>query len=91
MSKIMNTPLAFSIWKVDLPAVETDSKGRPFVRIPDPDNPGETIHFISLPGDGAEELFTLAAAYLALAQHAEAGAAVADDVIANAYSFGGGE
>lgn len=71
MSRIMNTPLAYSVWKVDLPDVETDKKGRPFVRIPDPDNPGETIHFISLPGDGPEELFTLAAAYLALAQHAE--------------------
>lgn len=84
MSKIMNTPLSYSIWKVDLPDVETDKKGRPFVHIPDPDNPGETIHFISLPGDGPEELFTLAAAYLALAQHAgqvpvDAGATIVEE------------
>lgn len=70
MPEFTETALNFCIWKDQLPIVETDAKERPFVRIPDPDNPGETIHFISLPGDGPKELFNLAAAYLALAQHA---------------------
>lgn len=81
MSNFTDTPIAFCIWKDLLPEVHESQNGQPFVKIPDPDNPGETIHFISLPGDGAEELFTLAAAYLALAQHAETvqGQAVARD------------
>jgi hypothetical protein len=70
MSRIFETPFDYSILKQDLPPVHEDSKGRPFVKIPDPDNPGEVIHFISLPGDGPQELVTLALAYLALAQHA---------------------
>lgn len=71
MTEFMNTPLSFAIWKDLLPEVKTNENGVPFVVIPDPDNPGETIHFLSIPGDHVADLYNLAGAYLALAQHQE--------------------
>jgi hypothetical protein len=81
MSNFTQAPLTYYIWKDLLPEVKIGRKDVPYVEIPDPHNPADTIHFISLPGDGVEELYTLAAAYLALAQHMETvqGQAVAAD------------
>ncbi|WP_269939056.1 hypothetical protein [Arthrobacter sp. HY1533] len=71
MSNFNDATLTIYIWKDLLPEVKLGRKDVPYVEIPDPHNPADTIHFISLPGDGVEELYTLAAAYLALAQHME--------------------
>lgn len=70
---ITETPLCFSVFKDELPAVKTGTRCHPYVEIRDPDNAGETIHFIALPGDDRAHLLELAAAYLALAHYQGAG------------------
>lgn len=60
--------LRLAVWKDELPVVHRNNAGSAYVRIR---QGGERVTFASIPGDSAQDLFTMAAAYLALAEAAE--------------------